>query len=323
MFDTDGMRVGVLSAEHAVDDRAERLARLELVRSGVTTAATLAHERTLPVAVGLRELVPSGVLQRGSTLAAHGPGATSLSLAMAAEAVRTGSFLAIVAPTTFGLGACLDFGIPLRRVVQFALPAPSSPSSPSRRPDGGAGWAQLVAAVIEGFDLVVVADRRRITASQARQLVARNRERGSVLLRAGGPSWPDAPDVRYDLHEPRWSGLGQGHGHLRERALAVKVAGRRWHGSHQLRHLLLSGERGAEVVEAPPEARSGVIRPATVTPLRPVVDPVDPIEAEPRFAGADIDELLEAVDDAGRDATGVGHPLRGHPAPGRRFGTVA
>ena len=283
------MRVGALSAEH-VPDRAERLARLELVRSGVTTAATLAHERTLPVTPALGGLVPAGVLQRGSTLAAHGPGATSLSLALAAEAVRSGSFLAVVAPSAFGLGMCLDFGIPLRRVVQFAIPDRSGAGS-----EGSAGWAQLVAAVLEGFDLVVLADRHRPTASQARQLVARNRERGSVLFRAGGPAWPDAPDVRYDLHESRWNGLGRGHGHLRERTLGVKIAGRRWHGTDRARTLRLSGEHGAALVEPS----------APAAPLQPQVPD--------RFAGADIDRLLDAVDG--------GAPAEDAPTR-RRFGTV-
>ncbi len=277
-------------AENRAEDRAAKVARLELVRPGITTAATMAHERTLPVAAGLRELVPRGALQRGTTIAAHGVGATSLSLALVAEAVRQGSFLAVVAPRSFGLGACLDFEIPLRRVVQFVLP--------EREQGQGAGWAQLVAAVIEGFDAVIVADRRRITGSQARQLSARVRERGTVLVRAGGPPWPDAADLRYDLAAPVWQGLGAGHGHLASRVLRVQVAGRRWHGSERVRHVALpastESDSPAAVVAAPPLPRVAASARTLRTPVAP-----DTQTPDVRHAGSDIEHLVAAEDRSG------------------------
>lgn len=284
------------------DDRAAKVARLEVVRPGIRTAATLAHERTLPVDPALHDLVPSASLQRGSTIAVHGAGAVSFALAFSAEAIRAGSFLAVIAPNSFALGACLDFGIPLRRVVQFMLPDDAN---------GRAGWPQLVAAVIEGFDVVVLADHRRVGASTGRQLVARSRERGSVLVRAGVPSWADAPDLRFDLHQPTWHGLGEGHGHLRSRVLGVQVAGRRWPGAPRTRHLRLSGD-GVEKVTGPqPIARR----------------PIAPRGAEPavaRHAGADIDELLAISD--GRADIDEAHPSvdveRAEPQR-RSFGTVA
>lgn len=255
LFDTVGMR----SAE-------AKKPALELVRGAVTTAATLAHERTLPVVDQLEPLVPTGGLQRGSTVAVHGVGGTSFALALVGQAVREGSFLAVVAPASFGLAACIDFDIPLRRVVQFVLP------------DDLANWAQAVAAIIEGFDLVLLADQRKVRPAQARQLSARNRERGSVVVRIGGPSWPDAADVRFDVTSPRWFGLGQGHGHLQERQVQVQVAGRRYHQRQRVHHLRL-----------------------------PSLDH----QQNERFAGADIDAMLDAVDaasssdehEAGFDAT--------------------
>lgn len=257
-------------------------AHLELVRGSVTTAATLAHERTLPVDDRLTDLVPAGALRRGSTLAIHGTGATSLALAMCAQAVREGSFLAVVAPTSFSLASCLDFDIPLRRVVQFVLPAEAG------------NWAQATAAIIEGFDVVMIADRRRVGNAQARQLVARNRERGSVLVRVGGPAWPDAADLRFDVGPLGWSGLGQGHGHLRSRRVAVQVAGRRHHGRRRSHEFLLP-------------AVGGGLDTAPVTPVTPVVPmaPVAPAAAAAgRYAGADIDALLDVVDGRSKQAEG-------------------
>ncbi len=208
------------------------LVRGELVRESITTAATLAHERTLPLVETLAKIVPSGAIRRGSTVAVHGVGATSFALAFVGEAIRKGSFLAVVAPESFGLAACLDFDIPLRRVVQFVLPVDAS------------RWAQAMASIVEGFDVVMVADRHRVSPSQGRQLTARNRERGSVLVNVGGPSWPDAADMSFDVTAPTWSGLGQGHGHLQERQVTVQVAGRRLPGAGQGHQVLLPAVGG-------------------------------------------------------------------------------
>ena len=243
----------------------------------------MAHERTLPVASGLHELLPRGALQRGTTVAAHGVGATSFSLALVAEAVRQGSFLAVIAPRSFGLGACLDFEIPLRRVVQFVLPEQGRSDG-----GGGAGWAQLVAAIVEGFDAVIVADRRRVTGSQARQLGARVRERGTVLVRAGGPSWPDAADLRYDLAAPTWQGLGAGHGQLDSRVMRVQIAGRRWHGSERVRHLALPAP-------ATSDAPAAVVIPEPYI-SQPISGPHVSKPEDIRHAGSDIEHLVAAED---------------------------
>ena len=282
-------------------------AHLELVRESVTTAANLAHQRTLPVVSGLETLVPSGALQRGSNLAVHGVGATSFALALAEQAIREGSFMAVIAPSSFGLAACLDFDIPLRRVVQFVLP------------DNVENWAQAVAAIVEGFDVVVLADQRRATTSQARQLVARNRERGSILIRVGGPAWPDAADLRFDVGSPEWSGLGQGHGHLQARKVAVQVAGRRYRGRKRAHEIMLPALQGgvapaADVpapVVVPLVAESFVVEPLPT----PVVVPaamaeqagdIVPAAKTERYAGADIDAMLDAVDQGADDVGDAG-----------------
>jgi len=264
-------------------------AHLELVRESVTTAANLAHERTLPILPDLAAMVPSGALQRGSTLAVHGVGATSFALALAGQAVREGSFMAVIAPPSFGLAACLDFDIPLRRVVQFVLPSNVE------------NWAQAVAAVVDGFDVVLLADRHRVSNSQARQLLARNRERGSILIRVEGPAWPDAADLRFDVSSPEWSGLGQGHGHLLARKVAVQVVGRRYHGRQRVHEIMLPAHQGG-VAPAP-------ALPAPVTHL--ASGPTSLVATAPavvgRFAGADIDAMLDVADTGhtGEDAAGL------------------
>lgn len=270
MFDTGGMRAGALKNDRDKPSGPQNPSgRLGLVHTSLTTAVTLAHERTVPVAAGLCELVPAGHIQRGSNVAVHGVGATSFALAFAGEAVRNGSFLAIVSSRSFGLSACIDFDIPLRRVVQFTVPEPSL-------------WGQVVAAIIEGFDMVLLADVPKTGTAQARKLVARNRERGSVLMRVGGPAWPDAADLRFDVSRSVWSGLGHGHGHLRERQVAVQVTGRRHHGAPRSHQILL------------PAAQGGVA----------------PWAGEPvaeRFAGSDIDAMLDVIDGPDRPPLRLRH----------------
>lgn len=264
MFDTGGMR----SASH-----------LELVRESITTAATLAHERTLPVATELADLLPAKSLQRGSTLAVHGNGATSFGLALVGQAIRDGSFLAVVAPSSFGLASCIDYDIPLRRVVQFVLPS------------DGTKWAQAVAAIIEGFDIVVLADRHRASTSQARSLAARNRERGSVLVRVGGASWSEAADLRFDVNATEWTGLGTGFGHLNAREVAIQVAGRRYHGGAKVHRLMLPALGGG----------IGLVAPTTIAAPAAAATASTTASTQ-RFAGSDIDAMLDAADSTAGDS---------------------
>lgn len=253
----------------------------------ITTAASLAHERTLPVDETLQSVLPAGALRRGSNIAVHGTGATSFALGLVGEAVRSGSFLAVVADQSFSLGACIDFDIPLRRVVQVNLAKGSQGGSKQR--------SQVIAALVDGFDVVVVADRQPTRAREARQLISRTRERGAVLLRVGGPPWAEAADLRFDVGEPRWHGLGEGHGHLQSRQVAVKVAGRRI-GAGRTHQLLIPAAKGGIAAVTDPVATP--VTPLPVTPLRPVAA----VETEgstgdgQRWAGADIDAFLDAAE---------------------------
>jgi hypothetical protein len=60
--------------------------------------------------------------------------------------------------------------------------------------------------------------------AEARRLVARVRERGSVLVAVGG--WPGEAALRLRAEGSVWTGLGRGEGLLDARTLRVTVAGR-------------------------------------------------------------------------------------------------
>ena len=171
--------------------------------------------RVLPVAPELSGLLPSRGLRRGSTVAvatgreAPASGGTSLLLALLAEASRTGSWCAVVGVPTLGAIAAAESGIALDRLALVPNPGPE--------------WPTVVAALIDGVDLVVTAVPGPISASVTGRLVARARQRGSVLVPFG--RW-DGADVTLRVVDGRWEGLGAGHGRLRRREVTVLAHGR-------------------------------------------------------------------------------------------------
>ena len=176
----------------------------------------LARTRTLPVPGPLTGLLAEGGLRRGSTVALEGgPGATALGLALGAAASAAGSWLGFVGLPSLGLEAAAELGVVLERVVVVDTPppGPGDPSSARSR------WPTVVATLLEAVDLVYVAVPGRVAGGDARRLVARARERGSVLVRLpaddgrgghGPPAWPVPADVRFTVAGAEWIGPGGG-----------------------------------------------------------------------------------------------------------------
>jgi hypothetical protein len=165
-------------------------------------------EQSLPVSAQLRPLLPDGVLRRGGTVAVAA-GATSLLFALVAEASSAGSWCAVVGLPRLGLVAAAEAGVAVER---FALV-----------PHPGPDWTAVVAALIDGVDIVVVATPGPVAAAVASRLGARARQRGAVLIPVG--QWPGA-DLTLTVTGATWHGLGQGRGRLRTRELEVYVHGR-------------------------------------------------------------------------------------------------
>lgn len=204
---------------------------------------SLAREQRVPVLAALEPLVPAG-LRRGATHAVRASaggasGATSLALALAAEASATGSWVAAVGFPSLGLVAADELGVALERLVLVAAPAPRA-------------WPSVVAALVDGFDIVLVRPNRGLRAADARRLRARALERGTVLVVAGDLAG-DAPDVSLDIVASEWHGLGTGHGHLRARRVTVETGGRRDAARTRRADLWLPSADGrVEVVVAEP-----------------------------------------------------------------------
>lgn len=196
--------------------------RDEEARTRLTEAArraqpvTLARERVLTVPGELGSLVPGGALQRGTTVSvdgAPGAGATSVALSLAAAATATGEWAgSIDLDGTLGGEAAAAAGVVLARfaVVRRVPPA---------------RWAAALAALLDGVTLVVTDVPRYARAGDARRLVARARERGTVLvvLPAPGARWPADAALRLHADGGRWLGLEPGAGLLGDRAQRIEV----------------------------------------------------------------------------------------------------
>ncbi|MET0143207.1 MAG: hypothetical protein ABW122_10825 [Ilumatobacteraceae bacterium] len=177
---------------------------------------TLARQRTLPVPDPLIPLLPDGALPRGRAVACGGVASTSLSIALAAGATVAGAWLAVVDVPWLGVEAAGELGVPLERLVRVDPPAER----------GDAAWADLVAAVLDGFEVVITRVPRRLGAGVARRVQARVQAREAVLITVGDPG-PLATDIRMVASTPVWEGVEHGWGHLRGRRVAVTSSGRR------------------------------------------------------------------------------------------------
>jgi hypothetical protein len=186
----------------------------ELVRPAGASDAPGVH-RMLPVVPELSGLLPGRGLRRGSTVAvaagraAPVGGSTSLLLALLAEASRSGSWCAVVGLPSLGALAAQENGIALERLALV--------------PDPGPDWPTVIAALIDGVDIVVAAVPGQVAPAIADRLVARARQRGSVLMPFG--QWPGA-DVTLQVTAARWEGLSAGRGRLRRREVTILARGR-------------------------------------------------------------------------------------------------
>jgi hypothetical protein len=181
--------------------------------------------------------------------------ATSLLFMLLAEASRAGSWCAVVGVPTLGVAAAAESGVVLERLVLVPNPGPD--------------WPTVVAALLDGFDIVVTgagagagqAGAAPIAPALAGRLAARARQRGAVLVPYG--SWPGA-DLTLEATDPVWHGIEEGRGRLRGRQ--VRVVG-----------------RGRGAAAAPRQADLWLPRPAGLPAAAPEAGPIAGPVAEPEI----------------------------------------
>jgi hypothetical protein len=224
---------------------------------------TLAVERRIPGPDALLPVLPEGGLQRGWSVAVEGSGSWSLAAALVAPLQVGDGWVGVVGAPAFGLVAATGYGFRLDRVALVDQP-------PTGR------WAAVVAALVDGFDAVLVDPAGGVPARDARRLRARARERGAILVHLDGArTWPEAADVVLRVEESRWEGLEEagpdgapspgGHGHLRARRVAVTGSGRRLPGRPRRTEVWLPGPGGGLVATDPASTPVGRVPPVAST----------------------------------------------------------
>lgn len=188
----------------------------------------LAPER-LVVADDVCKLLPDSGLVRGRIIRCSGDAGLSLALSLCSRATQQGSWLGVVGVAHLGVLAAVEHGVSLERMVLV------QPPNTSRE------WSVTVSAVIDGFDLLVVAVPARLSANDARRVQTRLQSRRAVMIivdnmalsrstsRFSPEREPDlfVADVILDTKTKSWSGIDNGSGYLQHRDVSIRVSGRR------------------------------------------------------------------------------------------------
>jgi hypothetical protein len=247
--------------------------------------------RVLPVPPELSGLLPNRGLRRGSTVAvatgqsAPGSGGTSLLLALLSAASRAGSWCAVVGVPELGALAAAESGIALDRLALVPNPGPE--------------WPTVVAALIDGVDVVVAAVPGPVSASIASRLVARARQRGSVLMPFG--RW-DGADVTLQVMHGTWDGLGAGRGRLRRREVTITARGRGAAARPREITLWMPGLITPPPIKPPPTA----VLPTEDHPAGPSADFPGAVPAGAVPAGAVSAGAVSAGSEGGASVTVIG-----------------
>lgn len=189
----------------------------ELADRGVLSGV-VARERTLTVLSAFEPLLPGAVLQRGSVVGCEGSAAASLALALAAGPSQEGAWVAVAGLPDVGVAAAAELGVVPARLVMVAEP---------RDGFNDATWAEVLAAMIDGFDVLLLGPGTlRIRPGTARRLMARAQARGVVTIIIGTNA-AFAGDLRFEMTQVEWQGLGEGCGVAHRRLARVQLSGRR------------------------------------------------------------------------------------------------
>ena len=175
---------------------------------------------SLPVAKALQPIIPDGVLVRGRTVLCSGDAAMSTALLMASAPTQAGSWLAVVGVSDFGLVSACEQGVALQRTV---LVTPTSNKK---------DWTSTVAAIADGFDVVMLEVPREVSESDARRIQTRIQARRNVLVlvetsRHATRRSVFQPDVVLHTMTTKWDGIEHGAGYVQGRLIDVTVSGRR------------------------------------------------------------------------------------------------
>ncbi len=224
----------VLSGPVAVPDLPDRAPERPSRPAPPRGPRLLTDRPPLAVPPALTPLLPDG-LRRGSTTAVLG--STSLVLAMiAAACTAREAWAAVVGQPSLGLLAAAQTGVALGRLAVVPPPGVDAPT--------------VIAALLDGIDVVVVGPGAHLSDADRRRLMARARDRGSVLLSTA--PWSGAGTV-LTVEGGRWTGVGDGDGRLRAHELHLTRTGRGSAGQAQDLRVVLPLDPSTDPYGLPPQ----------------------------------------------------------------------
>ena len=210
-----------------------------------------AISHSLPTLPALRSLVQ---LRTGASYAVDSP---VLAMALMAGPSAAGSWCGVVGVPDFGIEAAAALGVDPDRTILV--------------PEPGENWLNVAAAMIDVLTVVVVQPpgvAGAVSQHQAARLGSRLRQREAVLIALG--DWPRC-EARLQTRGTRWSGIGQGHGHLSARRVRVS-SGRVGSPSTEAELWLPDVDAQVRIVDPSVEA---VVGPAGVADGRPWLHAVE------------------------------------------------
>ncbi len=177
----------------------------------ITTPVVRADELLHPVDQRLQAILPWAGLKKGSVVEVR---SRSLGWRLVAEAATAGSWIATVGVPSPSLAAAAELGVPLDRIAVVSTPAVEIAGT-------------VLAALVDAVELVLVDPSVNLRPHELRKLIARAKERRSVLISFGevGAAW-EGVDVRLRITASRWHGLGDGYGALTGREVDIEATGR-------------------------------------------------------------------------------------------------
>lgn len=154
-----------------------------------------------PEPAPLTELLPGSDLPSGVAVTVR---ASASLMCWLLGATQHDRWVALVGWPELSPVALAEAGVDLERVVVV--------------PDVGGRGAAVLAALLDGVEIVVAGPRVALTASERRRLLARARQRDVTLV---SPSVWEGAALVLDVGQARWSGPDRGDHWLREARLSV------------------------------------------------------------------------------------------------------
>lgn len=159
-------------------------------------------------------------------------------MALAVAPSAEGAWIGVAGLPELGIRAAADMGVALERLVMVTGCDLQS----------GGAWVDVLAAMIDGFDVILVGRRvGRLASGAVRRLQARAQSRGVVMLTVGVPAL--GADLRLTADDDQWVGLGNGHGVASGRRVLVEIGGRRMPRSQQATMWLPDANGGLAAAE--------------------------------------------------------------------------